>query len=220
MAGSTRKIAWAPAGSGCVSDISDIKAAIRARAATMAPDLVAALIQDAAPRGEDFFRQLINALPAAVYTTDADGRITYFNEAAAELWGCRPSSARASGAARGSCSGRMAGRCPMTNARWRIALKEKRPMRGMEAIAERPGRHARAVHAVSDAALRCRRHADRRGEHAGRYDRPQARRAGRCSIWQRSSNPPTTPSSARTSTASSPAGTKARSGCSAIWPKR
>src|SRR6202451_2971417 len=34
--------------------------------------------------------QFLNALPAAIYMTDADGRITYFNEAAATLWGCRP----------------------------------------------------------------------------------------------------------------------------------
>src|SRR2546423_13944939 len=40
--------------------------------------------------GDDFFRELVNALPAAVYTTDPSGRITYYNEAAAALWGCRP----------------------------------------------------------------------------------------------------------------------------------
>ena len=34
--------------------------------------------------------RLIQALPAAIYTTDTAGRITFFNEAAAELWGCRP----------------------------------------------------------------------------------------------------------------------------------
>jgi PAS domain-containing protein len=33
---------------------------------------------------------LIQALPAAIYATDAVGRITFYNEAAAELWGCRP----------------------------------------------------------------------------------------------------------------------------------
>jgi PAS domain-containing protein len=33
---------------------------------------------------------LIQALPAAIYTTDAAGHITFYNEAAAELWGCRP----------------------------------------------------------------------------------------------------------------------------------
>ena len=33
---------------------------------------------------------VLEALPFAVYTTDADGRITSYNEAAAELWGRRP----------------------------------------------------------------------------------------------------------------------------------
>lgn len=41
-------------------------------------------------RGDEFFRRLMNAFPAAVYTTDTAGRITYFNKAAAELWGYRP----------------------------------------------------------------------------------------------------------------------------------
>jgi len=40
--------------------------------------------------GDYFFRELINALPAAVYTTDPYGRITYYNEAAAAFSGCRP----------------------------------------------------------------------------------------------------------------------------------
>jgi PAS domain-containing protein len=40
--------------------------------------------------GEDFFRKILDALPTAIYTTDAAGRITYFNEAAAALWGHRP----------------------------------------------------------------------------------------------------------------------------------
>src|ERR1700730_17667629 len=34
--------------------------------------------------------QLLNALPAAIYMTDAAGRITYYNEAAVALWGLRP----------------------------------------------------------------------------------------------------------------------------------
>jgi hypothetical protein len=33
---------------------------------------------------------LLKVLPTAVYTTDAAGRITFYNEAAAALWGCRP----------------------------------------------------------------------------------------------------------------------------------
>jgi len=31
--------------------------------------------------------ELLEALPVAIYTTDADGRITFYNRAAAELWG-------------------------------------------------------------------------------------------------------------------------------------
>ena len=33
--------------------------------------------------------ELLEALPVAVYTTDAEGRITFFNQAAADLWGGR-----------------------------------------------------------------------------------------------------------------------------------
>jgi PAS domain S-box-containing protein len=80
---------------------------------------------------------LLEALSAAVYTTDAEGRITFYNTAAAEMWGYRPEL--------GSLwcgSWRLYwpdGRplphdeCPMA-----ICLKEGRPVRGMEAIAERP----------------------------------------------------------------------------------
>ena len=34
--------------------------------------------------------QLLEALPAAVYTCDLQGKITFFNQAAADLWGRRP----------------------------------------------------------------------------------------------------------------------------------
>jgi PAS domain S-box-containing protein len=84
------------------------------------------------------FRELLGALPAAVYTTDAAGRITYFNEAAAELWGHRPQLGTSEWC--GSWKLYWADgtplphdQCPMA-----IALKENRPVRGAEAIAERP----------------------------------------------------------------------------------
>ncbi|HEY2722529.1 MAG TPA: PAS domain S-box protein [Chitinophagaceae bacterium] len=41
-------------------------------------------------RSETHYRQLVRALPVAVYTCDKEGRITFFNEIAAELWGYRP----------------------------------------------------------------------------------------------------------------------------------
>src|SRR4029079_11469001 len=36
------------------------------------------------------YRTFLESLAVAVYTTDAAGRITYFNEAAVDLWGRRP----------------------------------------------------------------------------------------------------------------------------------
>jgi len=84
------------------------------------------------------FRELLDALPAAVYTTDAAGRITYHNEAAADLWGDRP----ALGSSEWCGSWKLFwpdgtplphDECPMA-----VALKEDRVVRGMEAAAERP----------------------------------------------------------------------------------
>jgi PAS domain S-box-containing protein len=82
--------------------------------------------------------QFLNALPAAIYMTDADGRITYFNEAAATMWGCRPKlhTDQWCGSWRlywpdGTPMPHDA--CPMA-----ITLKERRPVRGGQAIAERP----------------------------------------------------------------------------------
>src|SRR5476649_51486 len=84
------------------------------------------------------FRELLDSLPAAVYTTDVEGRITYYNESAAELWGNRPTL----GSSEWCGSWKLFwpdgtplphDECPMA-----IALKEDRPVRGLEATAERP----------------------------------------------------------------------------------
>jgi two-component system, chemotaxis family, CheB/CheR fusion protein len=96
----------------------------------------------AAPVGadprEDNFRRILDELPAAVYVTDALGRITYFNEAAATLWGHRPTIGTSEWCGSWKLfwpDGRALphGECPMA-----IAIKEKRSVRGVEAIAERP----------------------------------------------------------------------------------
>ena len=39
-------------------------------------------------------RELLGALPAAIYVTDAVGRITYCNESAINLWGARAQAGR------------------------------------------------------------------------------------------------------------------------------
>jgi PAS domain-containing protein len=39
---------------------------------------------------EQKFRELLGVLPAAIFVTDAVGRITYCNQGAVDLWGMKP----------------------------------------------------------------------------------------------------------------------------------
>jgi PAS domain S-box-containing protein len=95
-------------------------------------------MQSESPDGENRFRRILDALPAAVYTTDAAGRITYYNQAAVDLWGCQPVLHQSEWCGSWKLfwpDGRPMphGECPMA-----LAVKEQRAIRGMEAIAERP----------------------------------------------------------------------------------
>ena len=83
-------------------------------------------------------QDLIAAIPAAIYTTDAQGRVTYYNEAAVEMAGRTP----VIGSDEWWVTWKLFrpdgtplphDECPMA-----IALKEGRPVRGAEAVAERP----------------------------------------------------------------------------------
>ncbi len=87
---------------------------------------------------ERHWNALLDALPAAVYTTDAAGHLTYYNDAAAELWGQRPDHGivvwggswkhfRTDGTPIAHHE------CPMA-----ATLKEKRAVRGVECVCERP----------------------------------------------------------------------------------
>jgi two-component system, chemotaxis family, CheB/CheR fusion protein len=93
---------------------------------------------EAITRGDHYFRDVLEALPAAIYTTDAAGRITYYNQAAALLWGQRPELGESEWCGSWKLywpDGRPLphDQCPMA-----LAIKEGRPNRGMEAVAERP----------------------------------------------------------------------------------
>lgn len=84
------------------------------------------------------FREMVDALPAAIYTTDAEGRVTHFNPAAVEFAGRTPEL----GTDRWCVSWKLFhpdgtpmphDECPMA-----IALREGRALRGGETIIERP----------------------------------------------------------------------------------
>jgi len=82
--------------------------------------------------------EVFQQIDAPLYTTDADGWLTYYNDAAADLWGYRPEL----GKSRWCGSWRIftpdgaplpLDQCPMA-----VALKEGREVRGVQAVLERP----------------------------------------------------------------------------------
>jgi PAS domain S-box-containing protein len=93
---------------------------------------------EGARESDQRFRAMIDALPAAIYTTDANGKITHFNPACVEFCGRTPTL----GSDQWCVTWKLFypdGRpmphdeCPMAT-----SLKEGRVVRGAEAIAERP----------------------------------------------------------------------------------
>ena len=130
---------------------------------------------------DSFFRALVDALPSAIYATDAEGRIIFYNQAAARLWGRFPKLGEdwwcGSWRLYHSDGRSMAhDECPMA-----MALKTGKPVRGAEAIAERPdgsrfpfipfpnplydgsGKLVGAVNMLVDIS------GQKQGEHAGRH---------------------------------------------------
>jgi PAS domain S-box-containing protein len=88
--------------------------------------------------GDRRSRAWIEALPVAVYATDADGRVTFYNRAAVELWGRRPEIGKTMWCGSWQLywpDGRPLphDQCPMA-----VALKEQRSIQGADAVLERP----------------------------------------------------------------------------------
>ncbi len=94
--------------------------------------------QAALRASEQRLRQMIDALPAAIYSTDAEGRLTDYNAAAVALCGRTPEL----GTDRWCVSWKLFhpdgapmphDQCPMA-----ISLRQDRPVRGQELVAQRP----------------------------------------------------------------------------------
>jgi PAS domain S-box-containing protein len=83
-------------------------------------------------------RKAIETIPAAVYMTDAEGCITFYNEAAAALWGCRPELGDSKFCGSWKLYRPDGTPLPHDQCAMAMALHQKRPIRGMEAVAERP----------------------------------------------------------------------------------
>lgn len=87
---------------------------------------------------EQRLQDLLAAIPAAIYTTDADGRITYFNDAAVELAGRTPTLGSDEWCVTWKLYNPDGSPLPHDQCPMAVALKEGRPIRNAEAVAERP----------------------------------------------------------------------------------
>jgi PAS domain S-box-containing protein len=87
---------------------------------------------------EQHLQELLAAIPAAIYTTDANGKITYFNEAAVELAGRTPSLGSDEWCVTWKLYNPDGSPLPHDQCPMAVALREGRPIRNAEAVAERP----------------------------------------------------------------------------------
>ena len=105
---------------------------------TTSPEEILTIVVSAARKGDAELRDLLDALPAPIYTTDRDGWVTFFNRACVDFAGRTP----AVGEDRWCVTWKLYNQdgdflpheeCPMA-----VAIREKREIRGAVAVAERP----------------------------------------------------------------------------------
>src|SRR5579875_2023236 len=128
---------------------------------------------------DSVFRAMVEALPVAIYTTDAEGRLTYFNKAAVKLSGRSPEV----GTDQWCVTWKIFlpdgtylphDQCPMA-----VALKGIEAPNGIECMA---GRHPLLVFALSGRRAGCRRanyrwHQPADGHHGPQESRDRGQRA-------------------------------------------
>lgn len=83
-------------------------------------------------------RDVLEALPEAIFTTNAAGLITFYNSAAAALWGVTPQLGIASFSGAWKLYRPDGTFLPHNESPMAVTLRDRRPVRGLEAIAERP----------------------------------------------------------------------------------
>lgn len=105
---------------------------------SVSADQMLGIAIDAVRKGGPGLGEMLDALPAPIYTTDAEGRVTFFNRACVTFAGRTP----VAGEDRWCVTWKLYtpdgaalphDQCPMA-----VAIRERREIRGVEAIAERP----------------------------------------------------------------------------------
>ncbi|KQP33782.1 histidine kinase [Methylobacterium sp. Leaf104] len=86
------------------------------------------------PSRAELFKQFRSPL----YTTDADGWLTYYNDAAAELWGYRPELGKTRWCGAWRIFTTEGAPLPLDQCPMAVAIREGRLVRGVQAVLERP----------------------------------------------------------------------------------
>ncbi|HTV63095.1 MAG TPA: response regulator [Verrucomicrobiae bacterium] len=87
---------------------------------------------------EKRYRQVVRNLPAAVYVTDVEGRVTLFNEAAVALWGREPELGKDLWCGSSKSFNPDGSELPLNESPMAVTLKTGVAVRGQEIIIERP----------------------------------------------------------------------------------
>jgi PAS domain S-box-containing protein len=93
---------------------------------------------DAIQADSEAFRDVLDQIPAAIYVTDPGGTITYFNSVCVELAGRTPKAGTDKWCVTWKLYTTDGDELPHDQCPMAVALREKRPVRDAEAIAERP----------------------------------------------------------------------------------
>ncbi|HJT19680.1 MAG TPA: PAS domain S-box protein [Nitrospira sp.] len=91
------------------------------------------------------YRNLIQTLPAAIYTCDTEGRILLYNRAAAALWGREPAVGKDLWCGSWKIYRPDGGPLPLDQCPMAITLRERRAVRNEEIVIERPDGTRRRV---------------------------------------------------------------------------
>ena len=106
--------------------------------AAVSPKEMIALAQSAARNGQAELNQLLETLPAPIYTTDADGWITFFNRACIDFSGRTPMLGQDRWCVTWKLYSTDGAYLPHEACPMAVAIKERREVRGAVALAERP----------------------------------------------------------------------------------
>jgi PAS domain S-box-containing protein len=110
----------------------------RMTSAQASPQDMIAMAVAAARSGEAQFHMLLESLPAPIYTTDAEGWITFFNRACVDFAGRTPMLGEDRWCVTWKLYGEDGSPLPHEHCPMAVALREGREVRGAIALAERP----------------------------------------------------------------------------------